>query len=88
MGWHEGLDKPRQQELRTNPIDGFDSNSELVNGLNDFYLCFNDEHDFTPKHSVLFDTLSSGLTPQFSISATPVSSMSLKCMLGRALGLI
>ncbi len=38
--------------------DGFESHSEIANALNDFYLCFNDEFDFTIVHNDLFDILS------------------------------
>jgi len=48
---------PCQQNTynRSISIDGFNSNIELVNALNDLYLCFRDEHDFTNAHSDHFD---------------------------------
>ncbi len=60
--------------------DGFKSHSEIANALNDFYLCFNDEFDFTIVHNNLFDILSDcTATSQFTISVHSIRSMFHKC---------
>lgn len=68
-------------------IEGYDSNSGLVNALNDFYLHFNDEHDFTNVHSDLFESLSDCIaTPLSMISAPSVRSMFKKCNIRKSPG--
>lgn len=68
-------------------IDGLDSNLGLADALNDFYLCFNDEHDFTKDHCSLFDSLNditANLQP--TISAISVRSLFLKCNVRKSPG--
>ena len=72
---------------RSITIDGFDSNSELANALNDFYLCFNDEHDFTNVHSDLFDMLSDcTATSQPTVSAHAVRLLFHECNIRKSSG--
>ena len=50
----EGMTSQNSKSNGSITIDiGFGSNSELANALNDFYLCFNDEHYFINVHSDL-----------------------------------
>lgn len=68
-------------------IDGFDSNLGLANALNDFYLRFNDEHDFTKDHGNFVDSLNDiTANPQPTISAISVRSMFLKCNVRKSPG--
>lgn len=62
LGWwdHEMVWRPWQEEKRGiiwGQWPKFDLNSGLANVLNDFYLRFNDEHDFTENHCDIFNSL-------------------------------
>lgn len=75
MGWYLG----------SVTVDGFKSNSGLANGLDDFYLRFNDERDFTENHCDLFDSLGDIIANlQPTISAISVRSTLLKCIVRKA----
>ncbi len=76
----DGMKAMTGQDKRKNSgsvtIDGFDSNSELANALNDFYLRFNDEHDFTKARCDILDSLNDiTVNPQLTISAISVKHM-------------
>ncbi len=77
----------QDKKNRSITSNGFDSNSEFANALNDFYFRFNDEHDITNVHSGLIDMLSDcTATSQPTVSAHSVPC-SINVILERALGL-
>lgn len=76
MGRYEGYFQPRKGNYGPVVIEAYDSNSGLLNALNDFHLRFNDEHDFLNVHRDVSESLRDCIaTPPSTISAPSVRSM-------------